>query len=45
MLKFMEFIKTADLVQIVLQVGQQTDVERGNTLFIHYILAFEEGST
>lgn len=33
-----------DRVQVVLKVSQDTDVEGWNPLFVHYILAFEEGS-
>lgn len=33
-----------DRVQVVLKVGQNTDVEGGDPLFVHYVLAFEERS-
>lgn len=38
-------MRGTDCVQVVLKVGQHTDIEGWNPLFVHYILAFEERST
>lgn len=35
----------SDRVKVILKVSQNADVKRGNALFVHDILALEEGST
>lgn len=37
-------MQNTDCVKVVLKVSQDADVKRGNSLFVHYILAFEERS-